>query len=148
MSECADFKMTINPYKQPKTFPLPTSEEIFTTLAGGKSFTKLDLARAYKQMEVALASQPFMTITTHMGLFRYQRLPFGVATAPAMWQRAMSIVFQGCKTAVYYMDDILVTDATRKEHEANLCQVFERLQQYGLRVNLSKCHFFNTLLNF
>eukprot|EP00731_Ephydatia_muelleri_P005994 Em0003g242a len=145
---CADFKMTINPYLQHKTFPLPTPEEIFATLAGGESFTKIDLARAYKQMEVALASQPLLTITTHMGLFRYQRLPFGVATAPAMWQRAMSIVFQGCKRTVYYMDDILVTGATRKEHEANLCQVFERLQQYGLRVNLSKCRFFQHTVEF
>lgn len=47
-----------------------------------------------------------------MGLFKYSRLPFGVATAPAMWQWAMSIVFQGCKRVVYYIDDILVTGNT------------------------------------
>ena len=49
---CADCKMTVNPYLRHKTFPLPTPEEIFATLANGESFTKLDLARAYKQMEV------------------------------------------------------------------------------------------------
>ena len=125
---CADFKMTINPYLRHKTFPLPTPEEIFATLANGESFTKLDLARAYKQMEVASDSQSLLTITTHMGLFKFSRLPFGVATAPAMWQRAMSIVFQGCKRVVYYMDDILVTGNTREEHESNLRQVFQRLR--------------------
>ena len=145
---CADFKMTINPYLRHKTFPLPTPEEIFATLANGESFTKLDLARAYKQMEVAYDSQSLLTITTHMGLFKFSRLPFGVATAPAMWQRAMSIVFQGCKRVVYYMDDILVTGNTREEHESNLRQVFQRLQQYGLRINLSKCRFFQHTVEF
>ena len=74
---CADFKMTINPYLRSTTFPLPTPDEVFSTLAGGESFSTLDLARAYKQMEVETDSQPYLTINTHMGLFRYQRLPFG-----------------------------------------------------------------------
>ena len=56
-----------------------------------------------------------------------------------MWQRAMSIVLQGCKKVVYYMDDILVTGSTRMEHEANLRHVFQRLQQFGLKINLDKC---------
>ena len=93
---CADFKRTINPHLQEKTFPLPTPDEVFSTLANGDSFSKLDLARAYKQMEVAEGSQKFLTINTHLGLFRYKRLPFGIASAPAMWQKAMSVVLQGC----------------------------------------------------
>ena len=77
-----------------------------------------------------------------MGLFRYQRLPFGIATAPAIWQKAMSIVLQGCKGVIYYIDDILVTGKTRAEHEENLRHVFQRLEQFGLRIKLSKCQFF------
>ena len=117
---CADFKMTINPHLCSKTFPLPTPDEVFSTLAQGESFSTLDLARAYKQMKVAPDSQSYLTITTHMGLFRYRRLPFGIATAPAIWQKAMSVVLQGCKGVIYYMDDILVTGQTRTEHEQNL----------------------------
>ena len=145
---CADFKMTINPHLLPKPFPLPTTEEVFSTLAQGESFTKLDLARAFKQMEVAEKSQPLLTITTHLGLFQYCRLPFGVATAPAMWQRAMSIVLQGCNRVVYFMDDILVTGKTRREHENNLRLVFRRLQQFGLRINISKCRFFQRTVDY
>eukprot|EP00731_Ephydatia_muelleri_P032647 Em0024g191a len=145
---CADFKMTINPHLCPKTFPLPTVDEMFSTLAGGESFSKIDLARAYKQMEVLESHRPLLTINTHLGLFRYCRLPFGIATAPAMWQKAMSLVLQGCKKVVYYMDDILVTGKTRQQHEQNLRAVFQRLQQYGLRVNLPKCRFFQESLEF
>ena len=144
----SDFKVTINQQLCPKTFPLPTADEVFCTLAGGESFTKLDLARAFKQMEVEEESQPLLTINTHLGLFQSQRLPFEVATAPAMWQRAMSIVLQGCKKVMYYIDDILVTGSSRAEHEANLRHVFQRLQQYGLRVNLEKCKFFQKTVEF
>ena len=67
---CVDFKMTINPHLYMQTFPLPTPDEVFSTLANGESFTKLDLARAYKQMKVATGSQHYLTINTHLGLYR------------------------------------------------------------------------------
>ena len=92
---CADFKMTINPHLCMQTFPLPTPDEVFSTLVNGESFTKLDLSRAYKQVKVATNSQCYLTINTHLGLYRYLRLPFGIASAPAIWQRAMTTVLQG-----------------------------------------------------
>ena len=102
--------MTINPHLCLKTFSLPTVDKMFSTLAGGESFSKIDLARTYKQMEVLESHRPLLTINTHLGLFHYCRLPFGIATTPAMWQKAMSLVLQGCKKVV---DDILVTGKTR-----------------------------------
>ena len=94
---CADFKVTINPHLKLPTYPLPTPDEVFAALANGESFTKLDLSHAYKQMKVAAGSKGFLTITTHTGLFQYQRLPFGIASAPAIWQKAMSIVLQAVR---------------------------------------------------
>ena len=90
-------------------------------------------------MEVEESSCQYLTINTHVGLFRYRRLPFGISTAPAIWQKAMSIVLQCCQKVVYYIDDILVTDQTRQEHEENVDRVFQRLEQFGLP---SKCKFF------
>ena len=68
---CADFKMTINHHLCSKTYPLPAPDEVFSTLAQGESFSTSDLARTYKQMEVAQDSQSYLTINTHMGLFHY-----------------------------------------------------------------------------
>ena len=65
---CADFKVTVNPHLYIQTNPLPTPDEVFSKL---ESFTKLDLARAYKQMKAAADSQKYLTINTHMGLYRY-----------------------------------------------------------------------------
>ena len=145
---CADFKMTVNPQLCIQTFPLPTPDEIFSVLANGESFSKIDLARAYKQMRVAKGSQTYLTINTPLGLYRYLRLPFGIASAPAIWQKAMTTVLQGCKGVVYYLDDILITGATREEHVQNLRNVMARLQKFGLRVNASKCKYFQPELEF
>ena len=101
-------------------YQLPTPEELFSALANGESYSKLDLARANKQMKVTESRQPLLTINTHMGLFRYARLPFGISTAPSLWQRAMAQVLQGIPNVVnvvFFIDDILVTGRTRQEHE-------------------------------
>ena len=60
-------------------------------------------------MTVAKGSQTYLTINTPLRLYKYLRLPFHIASAPAIWQRVMSTVLQGCKGVVYYLDDILIT---------------------------------------
>ena len=65
-------------------YALPTTEELFSALANGKSYSKLDLSQAYKQMKVENSSQPLLTINSHLGLYQYARLPFGISTAPAL----------------------------------------------------------------
>ena len=142
---CGDFKLTVNPVICPHVYPLPSPEELFSALANGESYLKLDLARAYKQMKVMESSQPLLTINTHMGLFKYAKLPFGISTAPSLWQRAMAQVLQGIPNVVFF---ILVTGRTRKEHEAPLCRVLDRIHEYGLRLKKFKCLFFQEELVF
>jgi len=68
---------------------------IFASLAGGQRFTKLDLSQAYIQMPLREDCQQHTTINTHRGLYHYARLPFGIAFAPAIFQRAMDTILQG-----------------------------------------------------
>ena len=76
-------------------YPLPKVEDIFASLAGGKRFSKLDLKDAYLQMVMSDESMRLLTINSHKRGFRYNRLVFGVASAPALWQRAMDQVLRG-----------------------------------------------------
>ena len=92
---CGDFKVTINLVLNVETYPLPKIEDIFSQLAGGTSFSKLDLAHAYQQMKVSETSKPHLTINTNKGLFVYNHLPFGVALARAIYQKAMEQIIQG-----------------------------------------------------
>ena len=114
---------------------------MFTTLAGGKLFSKLDLSKAYLQLPVDEASRSFLTINTHKGLYTYNHLPFGVASAPAIFQRMMDTVLKGITGVSCYIDDILVTSADEESHLRVLEEVFKRLKQHGFRLKLEKCEF-------
>ena len=130
---CGDYKVTINPALEVDQHPLPKPEEIFASSAGGQSFTKLDLLQAYQQLLLDEASKNLVTINTHLGLYRYTRLPFGVAAAPAIFQRTMDAVLLGLPRVMCYLDDIIM-GATEKEHLATLATVLERLRSHGFRL--------------
>ena len=82
-----------------------------------------------------------MTINTLKGLFEYTRLPFGVSSAPALFQRTMENLLQGLKHVCVYLDDILVTGTTERDHLDNLGEVLKRLENAGMRLKRSKCEF-------
>jgi len=82
---CGDYKVTINSQLEIDQYPLPKPDNIFAALSGGKWFSKIDLKHAYQQIKLAETSKPLVTINTHRGLYQYTRLPFGVASAPALF---------------------------------------------------------------
>lgn len=92
---CGDYKVTINPCLQVDQYPLLKPSDLLACLTGGKWFTKLDLSSAYQQMQLDDESAKLVTINTHQGLYEFARLPFGVASAPAVFQHAMDMVLQG-----------------------------------------------------
>ena len=116
-------------------------EELFAKLSGGKNFTKLDMSNAYLQLPLDEESLQLVTINTHKGLFKYNRLPFGVSSAPAIFQRCMESLLREQKGAAVYIDDILVTGGSTEEHIQNLNSVLDILESANLRLNLSKCFF-------
>ena len=138
---CGDYKVTVNQCLDVDQYPLPRPDDLFATLANGKTYSKLDLSQAYQQMVLDEGSAKCLTINTHLGLYQYTRLPFGVASAPAMFQRAMDMILQGIEGVICYIDDILVTGPTDEEHLERLERVLQRLQEYELRVKRSKCNF-------
>ena len=86
---CGDFRVTINPVSRLNRYPIPKIEDLFATLEKGKYFTKIDLSQAYQQLPLDEESQKLCVINTHKGLYRYTRLPFGVASAPGIFQKTM-----------------------------------------------------------
>ena len=138
---CGDYKTTVNPILDVDQYPLPKPEELMATVSGGKKFTKLDLSAAYQQMLLDEESRKLVTVNTHLGLFRYCRLPFGIASAPTIFQRAMDTLLKGIPHVICYIDDLLVTSLTEEEHVQNLTQVLHRLQEQGMRLKREKCAF-------
>ncbi|XP_061128573.1 uncharacterized protein LOC133150206 [Syngnathus typhle] len=116
--------------------------------ANGEHFTKIDLAQAYLQMEMDESSRKYLTINTHKGLYQYNRLVFGITSAPAIWQRAMDQVLQGIPGTQCYLDDIIVTGWDKDSHLQNLNAVLTKLEEYGLKANKKKCEFFKESIEY
>ena len=138
---CGDYKVTVNQAIHTDQFPIPTLDEAFGNLAGGQFFTKIDLKNAYQQLVLDEQSQILVTINTHKGLYRYTRLPFGVSSSPAIWQRFIDQAIAGLNMTCAIMDDVLVSGANDEEHHANVTRLLEHFDKLGLRVKPEKCKF-------
>ncbi|XP_075159734.1 uncharacterized protein K02A2.6 isoform X1 [Haematobia irritans] len=136
---CGDYKITINPVLKVDEYPLPSVDELFSCMAGGDKFTKLDLSKAYLQLKIHPEDRHVLTLTTHKGLFQPTRLMFGVASAPAKWQQFMEQKLSGIPGVAVFLDDIRITANNDIEHIARLEQVLQRLNESNMRINLTKC---------
>ncbi|KAM7294083.1 hypothetical protein ISCGN_023624 [Ixodes scapularis] len=128
---CGDFSVTVNPQLYVAQYPLPRPEELFSKLNGRRKFSKLDLSEAYFQMELEEDTKKYLVINTHQGLFQFNRMPFGISSAPAIFQRTMEQVTAGLGSVACYLDDIIVTRETDQLHIKNFELVFLRLKDYG-----------------
>ena len=87
------------------------------------------------------ASRKYVTINTQKGLHQYTRLPFGVASAPSIFQKTMDNILQDIEKVCVYLDDILITGATEVEHLHNVQKVLSCLEQAGMHLKKDKCAF-------
>ncbi|UYV85054.1 hypothetical protein LAZ67_X004411 [Cordylochernes scorpioides] len=145
---CGYFKITLNPVLKIDQYPLPKIEDIFAILGRGINFSKIDLSQAYLQLELDENSKEMAVINTHKGLYRYNRFPFGIASAPAIWQQIIEQILSGIPGTLVYLDDILITGESEADHLRNLEAVLNRLNEYGLKANREKCNFFQESLEY
>ena len=139
---CADFSTGLNDCLKDHTYPLPSPEEIFAKLNGGKIFSKIDLSEAYLQVKVNEECSKILTINTHKGLFKFNRLPFGLKVAPSLFQQVMETMLAGLDFSIAYLDDVLIKSENSKEHIEHITKVFERIENYGFKLSSEKCDFF------
>ena len=130
--------MSINRVLLDNPYPLPDTEDVLATLGGGTVFSKIDLSSAYLQMELTADSQHYLTVNTHKRLYAYQRLTYGIASTPAMFQSTMDQILQGMDKVRCRIDDILIRTEPH-EHLQVLDKVLSRLEKHGILARRSKC---------
>ncbi|XP_039747900.1 uncharacterized protein K02A2.6-like [Pararge aegeria] len=138
---CGDYRSTVNQATESDTYPMPTANEVFATVAGAKFFTTLDLDRAYTQVKVQDSTAKMLTLNTCKGLYSVHRLPFGVKACPGIFQRLMTALLAGVQGVAVLIDDIIVSGPTMLEMQQRLETVLDRIQKAGFRLNKSKCKF-------
>ncbi|XP_050088326.1 uncharacterized protein K02A2.6-like [Anopheles aquasalis] len=144
---CLDGKASINRFLTVEHYPLPKIDDILAKISNWKIFCKIDLTGAYLQVKLAENSQEICTINTHKGLYKYTRMPFGLSTAPAIFQTIIDQILLKTQ-GIAYMDDILVGGENEKQCKENLCEVLSRLEEHSVRVNGKKSVFFETEIEY
>ena len=127
---------------------MPHFEDIASKLNGCTVFSVIDLKDAYLRLPVAEEARKYLTIVTHKGYFRYNRLPFGVTFAPALFQECMDKVLSGLERSIAYLDDIICGSLSTDTHMDDVRQTMMRLKNAGLRSEQSKCRLFQTTVPF
>ncbi|XP_060516189.1 uncharacterized protein LOC132695751 [Cylas formicarius] len=103
--------------------------------------------KAYQQILLDDQSKELVTISTHKGLFSYQRLPFGIHCAPSIFQIIMEQLFN-IPGVISFLEDILVTGRNDLEHLERLEQVFQKLSECGFQLKKEKCSFMQESLTY
>ncbi|XP_058828130.1 uncharacterized protein K02A2.6-like [Topomyia yanbarensis] len=121
---------------------MPTIDDFLPRFAGAQYFSRLDIKEAFHQVELDEESRYITTFITHMGLFRYKRLMYGIVIAPEIFQRILEQILSRCsKNTANFIDDILIFGKTESEHDAALELVLYTLKDYGVLLNQKKCVF-------
>ena len=133
---CGDYKK-LNSITEPNRYPIPHMHDFFHWLEDSKIFSMLDLRTAYHKILVASPDVPKTAITTPFGMFEFIYITFGLRNAGQTYQCLMDYILCDLNFAYAYLDDILLAS---KDLEQHLKVVLERLKNYEIVINPSKCN--------
>lgn len=120
---------------------MPTVDDIYSQIGKGKLFSKLDLKDGYWHVPLSDAASKLTTFQTHLGRYRFLRLPFGLNSANEVFFKRTKEIFEGLPGVVVIYDDVLVGADNEAEHDMRLRLAFERARQHGVKLNKAKCQF-------
>lgn len=140
---CVDYR-ALNKVTEQDRYPLPLVKETLRSLSEARWFTKLDVRSAFHRLRIAPGEEHLTAFRTRFGLFEWLVCPFGLAGAPATFQRyingALGKLLGDFATA--YLDDILIySGGSRKDHMRKVREVLTRLRAAGLYLDIKKCAF-------
>ncbi|XP_060080411.1 uncharacterized protein K02A2.6-like [Ylistrum balloti] len=128
-------------------FPMKTID-VTAKVANAKYFSKLDAESGFWQIELDEPSSNLCTFNTPFGRYKFLRVPFGLSSAPEVFQRAMSEVFKDLDGVEPIVDDILIWGETREQHDARLRSALETARKANVKLDKSKCQIAATELNY
>ena len=144
---CVDLTK-LNESVQRERLLLPSVEQTLAQISGAKYFSKLDANSGFWQIQLAPESSKLTTFITPFGRFTFNRLPFGITSAPEYFQRKMSEILSGLEGVVCLIDDVLIYSNTEEQHHQRLKAALTKISKAGLTLNKEKCIFGVTKISF
>ena len=126
----------------------PTLDELIPVMNNAKIFSKIDLRNGYHQLLLHPESRYITTFSTHVGLFRYKRLAFGINSASEIFQHVIWNLIHDIPGARNISDDIIIFGENQRAHDKAVHAVLKRLNDNGLTINVPKCKFSTNEIDF
>lgn len=127
---------------------LPSTEETLHKLTGAKVFSKLDANSGFWQIPLTESSRLLTTFLSPFGRYAFNRLPFGISSAPEHFQKRMETLLAGLPGVLCQMDDVLIFGSTQEEHDERLESVLQRFEKANMTLNDEKCEFSRDKITF
>ena len=139
---CVNYR-ALNKLSKKNRYPLPLISEALDRLAGAAQYTKLDIRSAYNLIRIKKGDEWKTAFRTRYGHYEYQVMPFGLANAPATFQRYINGALREYLDVfcIAYLDDIIIYTEEGADHAEHVRKVLVKLRQHGLYINLEKCEF-------
>lgn len=144
---CGDYRR-LNSITVPDRYPIPHVQDFTGNLHGKTVVSRVDMTKAFHHVPVEPNDIPKTAIITPFGLFEFVYMTFGFRNAAQTFQRLIDEVVRGLDFAFAYLDDILIASVDEVEHMKHLRILFQRISEYGLNINLQKCEFFKSDIEF
>ena len=144
---CVDFR-PLNDNVLREVHPLPKVDETLAQMAGATVFSKLDANCGFWQIPLDEQSRSLTTFITPFGRYRFNKLPFGISSAPEHFQRRMNEILAGQEGVLCHMDDVLIFGQDQQEHDSRLHAALQKIQEAGATLNPEKCEFSKQSLTF
>ena len=144
---CVDLR-PLNASVLREVHPLPTVDNILAQLSGARVFSKLDANSGFWQIPLDEESRPLITFITPYGRFCFNKMPFGISSAPEHFQKRMSNILEGQAGVLCLIDDIIIYGRTQEEHDKHLQATLKCIQKAGVTLNKEKCKFNCTSIRF
>jgi len=128
----------LNEFVKRERYQGSTVEECLAQIGPARWFSKLDANKGYHQVPLTESSRDQTTFITHMGRFRFKRMPMGLKSSGEVFQKRFAAAVAG-EGVISHVDDTLITGSTREEHDRRLRDVLRRLSEAGITLNKHKC---------
>ncbi|KAG0435159.1 Retrovirus-related Pol polyprotein from transposon 17.6, partial [Dictyocoela muelleri] len=138
----------INKHTAKEVFPCPNLHECLTELSSSKIFSSIDLNMGYHQILMSPESRKYTSFVLLNDQYEFIRMPFGLLNAPRTFKRAMKNILGDLKFVKIYLDDVLIHSKDIDNHHIHIREVVNRLSIYGMTINIRKCEFFKTKIEY
>ncbi len=143
-----DYSVTLNRFIVPEDYPIPNIEEILYDFGCCSYYSKFDVREAYMHMPVTPETAKLLTVNTPRGLFKVNRMNYGIQSAPAKWQRYVETIFKPVAGCRCFYDDVKISSENPREHLARVKLFFEICRENNVHLRKEKCQLLSKELEY